>query len=71
MQALNKQVDGLTIPPLQLFLLHMDEILPNTVDNNNSIDAPIGCSTIIVNEPGNVSSFLASCGIHFNYQTLR
>lgn len=40
---------------LQLFLLHMDEILPNVVDNNNSIDAPIGCSTIIVNEPGNVS----------------
>jgi hypothetical protein len=38
----------------QLFLLHMDEILPNTVDNNNSIDAPIGCSTIIVNQPGNV-----------------
>lgn len=32
----------------------MDEILPNTVDNNNSIDAPIGCSTIVVNQPGNV-----------------
>lgn len=33
----------------------MDEIIPNVVDNNNSIDAPIGCSTISVNEPGNVS----------------
>jgi hypothetical protein len=32
----------------------MDEILPNTVDNNNSIDAAIGCSTIVVNQPGNV-----------------
>jgi hypothetical protein len=32
----------------------MDEIIPNIVDNNNSIDAAIGCSTITVNEPGNV-----------------
>lgn len=39
---------------MQLFLLHMDEIIPNVVDNNNSINAPIGCSTICVNEPGNV-----------------
>lgn len=42
----------------QLFLLHMDEIIPNVVDNNNSIDAPIGCSTITVNEPGNVSELI-------------
>lgn len=47
----------------------MDEILPNVVDNNNSIDAPIGCSTIIVNEPGNVSLFAASCAINLNWQT--
>lgn len=39
----------------QLFLLHMDEIIPNVVDNNNSIDAPIGCSTICVNEVDAVS----------------
>lgn len=32
----------------------MDEIIPNIVDNNNSIDAPIGCSTICVNEPNAV-----------------
>lgn len=38
----------------QLFLLHMDEIIPNIVDNNNAVDAAIGCSTISVNEPGNV-----------------
>ena len=39
----------------QLFLLHMDEIIPNVVDNNNAVDAPIGCSSICVNEPNNVS----------------
>lgn len=33
-------------------------MIPNVVDNNNSIDAPIGCSTISVNEPGNVSDGL-------------
>ena len=33
----------------------MDEIIPSVVDNNNSIDAPIGCSTVALNEPGNVS----------------
>lgn len=42
----------------QLFLLHMDEIIPNIVDNNNAVDAGIGCSTITVNEPGNVSQII-------------
>lgn len=43
---------------LQLFLLHMDEIIPNVVDNNNTVDAPIGCSTICVNEPNAVSKII-------------
>lgn len=69
MHILSKQVYGIIIDHPQLFLLHMDEILPNVVDNNNSIDAPIGCSTIIVNEPGHVSLF-ASFLIRFNKPTL-
>ncbi|KAG5684573.1 hypothetical protein PVAND_013798 [Polypedilum vanderplanki] len=43
--------DGAKVEFYKLFLLHMDEIIPNVVDNNNSIDAPIGCSSICVNEP--------------------
>ncbi|XP_070508633.1 beta-alanyl-dopamine/carcinine hydrolase [Chironomus tepperi] len=43
--------DGAQVEFYKLFLLHLDEILPNVVDNNNSIDAPIGCSSICVNEP--------------------
>lgn len=42
----------------------MDEILPNVVDNNNSIDAPIGCSTICVNERDSVSN-------HAKYSSLK
>lgn len=38
----------------------MDEIIPNVVDNNNSIDAPIGCSTICVNEVDAVSKISSS-----------
>jgi hypothetical protein len=42
---------------LQLFLLHMDDILPVSVYSRNSVNQPIGCSTICINEPGN--EFLA------------
>ncbi|CAO1412916.1 unnamed protein product [Diamesa hyperborea] len=45
--------DGAQVPFYKLFLLHMDEIIPNVVDNNNAVDAPIGCSSICVNEPNN------------------
>lgn len=37
----------------------MDEITPNVVDNNNSIDAAIGCSTICVNEANAVRKILS------------
>lgn len=37
----------------------MDEITPNVVDNNNSIDAAIGCSTICVNEANAVREILS------------
>lgn len=35
----------------QLFLLHMDEILPRSLQQRNSVDQPIGCTTICVNQP--------------------
>lgn len=34
----------------------MDEILPVAVEGKNSINQPIGCSTVCVNEPDCVSS---------------
>lgn len=39
---------------MQLFLLHLDDILPNSLDQKNAVDAGIGCSTICVNELDNV-----------------
>ncbi|GLG95865.1 Putative tan, partial [Gryllus bimaculatus] len=36
-----------------LFLLHLDDILPNVVKRGgSSTNAPIGCSTIVCNRPG-------------------
>lgn len=33
----------------------MDDILPNGLDQNNALNEPIGCTSICVNEPNNVS----------------
>ncbi|XP_055389503.1 beta-alanyl-dopamine/carcinine hydrolase [Condylostylus longicornis] len=42
--------DGAKVEFHKLFLLHMDEILPQSLKNENSVQAaPVGCSTIIVN----------------------
>lgn len=38
---------------LQLFLLHMDNIILTAV-NKKPIDQPYGCSSICVNQPGQV-----------------
>lgn len=35
----------------QLFLLHMDDIMPIAAEQKNSINEPVGCSTICVNQP--------------------
>lgn len=39
---------------LKLFLLHMDDITTNVADQRNSVNQPVGCSTICVNQPNNV-----------------
>lgn len=38
---------------MQLFLLHMDDMTP-IVQNRPGNDQPIGCSTIWINQPGEV-----------------
>ncbi|XP_063706790.1 beta-alanyl-dopamine/carcinine hydrolase [Culicoides brevitarsis] len=49
-QELEGTADGAQVEFHKLFLLHMDEILPNVVQSKNATDQPIGCSTICVNE---------------------
>lgn len=43
--------DGAKVPFHKLFLLHMDEILPNVLQQKKS-DSTNGCSTICINQPG-------------------
>ncbi|XP_050083525.1 uncharacterized protein LOC126570075 [Anopheles aquasalis] len=50
-RELEGTADGAQVEFHKLFLLHLDEILPVAVDGTNSINQPIGCSTICVNEP--------------------
>lgn len=50
-RELEGTADGAQVEFHKLFLLHMDDILPVAVEGRNSIDQPIGCSTICVNEP--------------------
>lgn len=49
-RELEGTADGAQVEFHKLFLLHMDDILPIAVEGRNSIDQPIGCSTICVNE---------------------
>uniref|UniRef100_A0A336LZZ7 CSON009415 protein n=3 Tax=Culicoides sonorensis TaxID=179676 RepID=A0A336LZZ7_CULSO len=49
-QELEGTADGAQVEFHKLFLLHMDEILPNSVQGKNAINQPIGCSTICVNQ---------------------
>ncbi|XP_066586991.1 beta-alanyl-dopamine/carcinine hydrolase [Prorops nasuta] len=44
--------DGANVPFYKLFLMHLDDIVPNVADGTFGQDQPIGCSTIICNEPG-------------------
>ncbi|XP_058443910.1 beta-alanyl-dopamine/carcinine hydrolase [Malaya genurostris] len=50
-RELEGTADGAQVEFHKLFLLHMDDILPIAVAGKNSINQPIGCSTICVNEP--------------------
>jgi len=38
---------------LQLFLMHLDDIIPNVIGMKGNA-LPVGCSTIICNQPGHV-----------------
>lgn len=45
--------DGAGVPFHKLFLLHLDDILPNVVKKGGTTaNAPIGCSSIVCNIPG-------------------
>lgn len=50
-RELEGTADGAQVEFHKLFLMHMDDILPVAVEGRNSINQPIGCSTICVNEP--------------------
>ncbi|XP_076649599.1 C45 family peptidase tan [Halictus rubicundus] len=45
--------DGANVPFHKLFLMHLDDIVPNVADNlGRANDLPVGCSTVICNQPG-------------------
>lgn len=50
-RELEGTADGAQVEFHKLFLLHLDDILPVVAEGQNSINQPIGCSTICVNEP--------------------
>lgn len=43
--------EGAQVEFYKLFLLHMDDIVPSAAAQKNTIDQPVGCSTICVNQP--------------------
>lgn len=44
--------DGANVPFHKLFLMHLDDILPNVIDQTTGNALPVGCSTIVCNQPG-------------------
>ncbi|XP_032668197.1 uncharacterized protein LOC116842712 isoform X2 [Odontomachus brunneus] len=44
--------DGANVPFSKLFLMHLDDIISNVTSGAQGIALPIGCSTIICNQPG-------------------
>lgn len=44
--------DGANVPFTKLFLMHLDDILPNVIGETPGNTLPVGCSTIICNQPG-------------------
>uniref|UniRef100_A0A1B0CNI7 Peptidase C45 hydrolase domain-containing protein n=1 Tax=Lutzomyia longipalpis TaxID=7200 RepID=A0A1B0CNI7_LUTLO len=51
-RELEGTADGAQVEFHKLFLLHMDDITPKAVAGRNSVDQPIGCTSICVNQPG-------------------
>ncbi|PBC26195.1 beta-alanyl-dopamine/carcinine hydrolase [Apis cerana] len=43
---------GANVPFYKLFLMHLDDILPNVANEGQENTLPIGCSTIMCNQPG-------------------
>ncbi|KAJ6638955.1 hypothetical protein Bhyg_11693, partial [Pseudolycoriella hygida] len=43
--------DGAQVEFYKLFLLHMDDMMPQAAAAKNTISQPVGCSTICVNQP--------------------
>lgn len=44
--------DGAQVPFHKLFLMHLDEIVPNVAAGTQGNDQPVGCSSIMCNQPG-------------------
>ncbi|XP_033223085.1 uncharacterized protein LOC117176852 [Belonocnema kinseyi] len=44
--------DGAEVPFHELFLMHLDDILPNVVEGTQGQQQPVGCTSIICNQPG-------------------
>lgn len=45
--------DGANVPFHKLFLMHLDDIVPNVAnDQDRANDLPVGCSTVMCNQPG-------------------
>ncbi|CAL7943972.1 unnamed protein product [Xylocopa violacea] len=45
--------DGANVPFHKLFLMHLDDIVPNVANEEEQMNTlPIGCSTIMCNQPG-------------------
>ncbi|XP_029670506.1 uncharacterized protein LOC115239865 isoform X1 [Formica exsecta] len=44
--------DGANIPFYKLFLMHLDDIISNVTVGTQGNSLPVGCSTIICNQPG-------------------
>lgn len=44
--------DGANVPFYKLFLMHLDEIVPNVANGTCGNPQPVGCSTVICNQPG-------------------
>ncbi|XP_017884388.1 uncharacterized protein LOC108627587 [Ceratina calcarata] len=43
--------DGANVPFYKLFLIHLDDIVPNVMNEGTQNTLPVGCSTIMCNQP--------------------
>ncbi|XP_078042397.1 C45 family peptidase tan [Augochlora pura] len=53
LREIHGTADGANVPFHKLFLMHLDDIIPNVANNQDRAnDLPVGCSTIMCNQPG-------------------